>query len=113
MDGKGAHRVVKPQIMSVVMLGGVSFCFGQNIIFANFGSGIDAPITNSAGDAIAGSTPYVADLFWSTNLNASFDELPAAGYDQPFAGSGYFLGGTKTLRGVFAPILAQVRVWDT
>src|ERR1041384_1719121 len=95
------------------MLGGASLCFGQSIIFANFGGGIDAPITNAAADAIAGSTPYVADLFWSTNLSARFDELPAAGYDQPFTGSGYFLGGWKILAGEYGPILAQVRVWDT
>ena len=99
-------------IISVLILA-ASYCFGQDIVFANFNNGINAPITNASGDPISGSTSYVADLFWSTNLDAAFDQLPAAGYDQPFTGSGYFLGGSKTLLGVFAPILAQVRVWDT
>jgi len=43
--------------------------------------------------------------------------LMAAGFNAgftDFAGGGYFLGGPKTLPGaVGAPILAQVRVWDT
>jgi hypothetical protein len=102
---------MKCEIISVVVLVGASLCFGQDIDFANFGNGIDAPITNAGGTAIAGSTSYVADLFWSTNLSAGFEELSQAGYDQPFTGSGYFLGGAKTL--VWTLILAQVRVWDT
>ena len=81
------------------------------INFSNYGEGVDAPITNAAGSPIGSSSPYVADMFFSTNLNASFDALVGAGYNQQFSHSGYFLGGSKTLLD-FA-YLVQVRVWDT
>ena len=75
---------------------------------------MDAPVTNAAGDPISQGSPYVADLFWSSNLNVSPDMLTRAGFDEPFLGSGYFRGGTKIFLGIgITLILVQVRVWDT
>jgi hypothetical protein len=103
------------RVLTVVfVLATASACFGQGLIlFDNIGGGVNAPITNAAGNLISQGSSYVADLFYSTNLNTLFDALPAAGYDQPFLGSGYFMGGQKTLIGIYGTILAQVRVWDT
>src|ERR1043166_3577960 len=104
-------KIMKGHIASIVILASVPVCFGQgDIIFANFGSGVNQPITNAAGNLISASSPYVADLFWSSDLNAPSDGLAVAGYDQPFAGSGYFLGGEKVFYGAgLLPILVQVR----
>jgi len=91
---------------------------GQGTLnFSNLtGDSVDAPVTNAAGNRIIGPAPYVADLFWSGDTNASVGSLTAAGFNVPFStstlnGGGYFLGGTKTLP-TQQLILAQVRVWD-
>ena len=90
------------------------------IIFQNLPSpGLDAPVKDAAGNRIIGPGPYVADLYWSTNMQATTDMLVPAGFNQGFLsvtlnGGGYFNGGLKTLPAPgLNPILAQVRVWDT
>jgi hypothetical protein len=102
-------------LIVVFLLATASVCFGQPaIVFNNTGGGVNAPITNAAGQLIGASTPYVADLFWSPDLNAAVDSLAAAGYNQPFAALGYFLGGVQYFSGIGeVRILVQVRVWDT
>ena len=87
------------------------------VLFANFASGVNAPVTNTAGERIIGPSPYVADLFWSTDTSSSLDSLTAAGFNQPFStltlnGGGYFLAGTRSLQAGAELILGQVRVWD-
>ena len=80
------------------------------------GTALNAPVTNLTGQRIVGPSPYVADLYWSSDSNALLDSLVAAGFNQPFStitlSGGYFLGGVKTLPTV-VPVLVQVRVWDT
>ena len=87
--------------------------------FANIANGINAPITNAAGQRISGPGPFVADLFYSTNTNSipnplGSDSFLAAGFNQGFAsaGAGYFIAGTKSLANA-TNIVVQVRVWDT
>ena len=93
-----------------------SYSFGQgNVNFANFGNGINAPVTNAAGNLIAGP-PYVAHFFWTTNTQSTMDNLGPAGADtlfSSFQGGGYFAGGSIELPVGSIPIVAQVRVWDT
>jgi hypothetical protein len=104
--------LMRVSITLIVIFSSVATATAQSDInFSNYGGGVDAPITNSAGNPISGSSLYVADLFLSTNLNASFDSLVAAGYNQRFLRSGYFLGGSKTL--LDFTYLVQVRAWDT
>src|SRR6266705_3628500 len=88
------------------------------LVFANLAPGINAPITNAAGQRITSPGPFVADLFYSTNTNAvpnplGSDSFLAAGFNQGFNPkvAGYFLGGTKTLTNA-TNIVVQVRVWD-
>src|ERR1041385_1099959 len=103
---------MKASIVWILILAGASTLNAQGFLwFSNYGGGVDAPITNAAGSLISGASPYVADLFWSTNLSASFDNLAGAGFDQPFAGAGYFVSGSKQF--IASPIRGQVRVWDT
>jgi hypothetical protein len=89
-----------------------------DINFANIGSGgVDAPVSNAAGNRIIGPGPYVADLFWSSDTSTPMDSLMPAGFNQPFStvtlnGGGYFVGGPRTMP-VATLIAAQVRVWDT
>jgi len=93
---------------------------GQGRInFQNLAAGLDAPVRDVSGNRIVGPGPYVADLYWSTNMQATADMLVAAGFNQGFSswtinGGGYFFGGQKIMPAPgLNPILAQVRVWDT
>jgi len=87
------------------------------INFSNGAGGANGPVTNASGNRIVGPGPYVADFFWSSNLNASFDDLISAGFNKPFSTNtqygGYFYGGGGYLPVGEIPILGQVRVWDT
>jgi hypothetical protein len=96
---------MKTLIILNMLLGAACAAFGQGeIIFANAGVGVDAPVTNAAGNRILGPGPYVADFFWSSNTNASMDSLSAWGINSPFynnpAQAGYFVGRVITLPGV-------------
>ena len=111
---------MKTLIILNMLLGVACVAFGQGTInFANRAVGVDAPVTNAAGNRILGPGTYVADFFWSANTNASMDSLSAFGANSPFytnpAQAGYFVGRVITLPGVWGgvTILAQVRVWDT
>ena len=112
---------MKKLLLMAGLLATTSAAFAQGtLVFANLAGGVNAPITNSAGGRIIGGAAgpnFVADLFFSTTLTSSSDQLTAAGFNQAFStttagGGGYFLGGTKTLTGTTGAIEAQVRVWD-
>jgi len=86
------------------------------VTFANKAAGVDAPVSDAFGNRIIGPSPYVADLFWSTNTNALMDSLMPVGRNTSFStltnnGGGYFLGGAVGLPA--EDVLTQVRVWDT
>jgi len=82
------------------------------IAFQNLASGVDAPVTNAIGNRIVSPSPYVADLFWSTNAEASMDSLTSFNMPVQFSSTaGYFFGGGRTA-GPPIPTLVQVRVWD-
>src|SRR5689334_9811446 len=89
------------------------------LVFVNIAPGINAPITNAAGQRITSPGPFVADLFYSTNTNSvpnplGSDSFLAAGFNQGFCsgGPGYFIGGCKSFTNA-TNIVVQVRVWDT
>jgi len=88
------------------------------IAFGNLFKGyVNAPISDAAGQLITWPSPYVADLFYSSNTHALMDELIATGQPVDFLaptnyGAGYFFLRTVTLP-VVGVILAQVRAWDT
>jgi len=112
--------VLKSVIASVLLFGTTAVAVAQSYIgelaFANFGDGVNAPISDASGNVIIGSNPYVADLFWSINTNASMDSLAPAGYNTSFFvtnryGGGYFYSVNAKLP--IAYLLAQVRAWDT
>src|SRR5215813_10101847 len=92
--------------LALLALGSSSFAQGT-LNFANIGPGLDAPVTNAAGQRIIGPGPYVADLFWSSDTSASPDVLMPAGFNVGFSsltnfsiltnkGGGYFIGGGRT-----------------
>src|SRR3974390_1480078 len=92
---------VNTRINSILIFGAMSFTlFAQGVVqFSNGAGGVNAPVTNASGNRIIGPSPYVADFFWSTNINAAFDDLIAAGFNEPFStntqyGGGYFSGGS-------------------
>ncbi len=106
---------MKAPIASILIFATASVSLAQDsILFANVEGGVDAPITNAAGQRIVGPSSYVADLFWSTDTNARMDSLRAAGFNTQFSTyPGYFLGGGKDLGVGIVLVLCQVRVWDT
>lgn len=111
---------MKKLLTLVALAVGVSGALAQGTInFANFATGVNAPVTNAAGQRITlSSGTYLADLYWSANLSATADQLTAAGFNQVFStlalsGGGYFLGSTKTITGGQGTLLCQVRVWNT
>lgn len=90
-------------------------------VFSNVGpSGIpNAPVSDASGNLIGTGRPYVADFFWSTQLDTPMDSLMPYGKDTPFQSltngtthDGYFFGGVVQFV-LAGDILAQVRVWDT
>jgi hypothetical protein len=91
--------------------------FSGQVDFANFyPADVNAPISDASSNRIIGPSPYVTDLFWSMNTNASMDSFTAVDRNTPFStatnnGGGYFFGGA--VRFYWTPILAQVRAWDT
>ena len=75
---------------------------GGYVTFANGAPGVDAPVSDAFGNRIIGPSPYVADLFWSTNTNALMDSLMPVGRNKSFStltnnGGGYFFGGAVGL----------------
>jgi len=102
---------------SILLAIAVSALAEGQINFSNLGQGVDAPITNAAGERIVGPSHYVADLFWSLDTNAPMDKMSAVGYQAAISsstinGGGYFFG-LVTLNVGEIPVLVQVRVWDT
>ena len=108
-------------------IGSILFCWSTvmaaaqgQVIFANFGAGVNAPISDILGNRIIGPYAYVAHLFWSIDTNATMDSLAPIGVDASFIsqpitnyGYGYFFGGAITFPVAGAQIAAQIRVWNT
>jgi len=114
---ENAMKAVIALMTAIVFFGESVSAFAQGQVnFSNAGPGVNAPISDASGNRIIGPSPYVADLFWSTDTNAPMDNLTPASQNTPFSsvtnyGGGYFFGGSITLP--WTTILAQVRVWDT
>lgn len=89
--------------------------FAQGVlIFNNFGGGANAPVYDYDGVTKLG-TGFQADLYWAPGIVADSDVLTALRQPANFAGSGYFLGGSRSIVGQpgGAIITGQVRVWQT
>jgi hypothetical protein len=116
-QGIKTNTLLNISIASLVFFGTTLVAVAQGHLFvANFGGGVNAPISDASGNRIMWPSPYVADLFWSTDTSALMDEMIAVGQNTPFfastnLGAGYFVGGDVTLPAGY--ILAQIRVWDT
>src|SRR3974390_1791863 len=82
------------------------------LIFANFGGGVDAPVTNWDGTKLAGYY-FMADLWWAPGIVTDSTLLVGVGEPAVFSGNGYFLGGTRTIPGTVGGtiITVQVRTW--
>ena len=111
--------LMRISIAQVLLVLSVSVSFAQSDInFENyFPPALNAPVSNALGMGIVGPSTYVADLFWSSNTNATMDDLIAVGSEAGFSpsatnGGGYFFGGSRTLPVPETPVVAQVRVWD-
>lgn len=111
---------MKKLLIIASCLGLTSAAFAQGtLVFANLAGGVNAPITNAATGARITSPLYLADLYFSTATGTSTAGLQAAGFNVPFStttsggGGGYFLGGTRSVTGATAGIIAQVRVWNS
>jgi hypothetical protein len=57
-------------ILTVSIFSSFSVHAQKALVLANFGGGINAPVTNAAGQRITAPGPFVADLFYSTNTNS-------------------------------------------
>lgn len=114
---KGNHSVqIKTLIMSLTValsLSSIDVVAQGTLIFANFGGGVDAPVTNWDGTKLAGYY-FMADLWWAPGIVTDRTLLVALGAPAVFGGDGFFLGGTRTIPGVVGGtvITVQVRVWD-
>ena len=113
---KGLVRILISTLLLFESTGSAAAQGIGQVTFSNFGDGVNAPVFDATGNPITAPSPYVADLFWSVNTNATMDELTAVGDVTAFAGaasfgSGYFFGGSVNLPSFY--ILAQVRAWDT
>jgi len=82
--------------------------------FANAAFGVDAPVRDAYGNAIA-DTAWAADFYWAAGTVSDSGLLAPLGQPANFSGTapGYFFGGTRTIPGVGggATITAQVRAW--
>ena len=118
MKGSAKAGIALAALLSLSSAAFAAFAPGD-LNFINFGPGLDAPVTNAAGQRIIGPGPYVADLFWSSDTIASPDSLIPAGFNVGFStltnnGGGYFIGGGRTLPAPgLSYVLLQVRAWDT
>jgi len=84
-----------------------------SFLFNNFGGGANAPVFDTDGVTKLGNT-FSADLYWGAAGVVDSTLLTALNQPATFSGSGYFLGGARTITGPGAvTITAQVRVWDT
>src|SRR5262245_2610081 len=109
---------MKPRIWLAIALAASRHCLGQGrVVFANLATGLNAPISGYSGQRLT-SPNFVADLYYSTVIDAATDTFISAHFNTPFStttagGGGYFLGGMKTLTNVpgGTTIQAQVRVW--
>src|SRR5690242_4139154 len=112
------HGRIKAAIASILVFGGAVVAVGQGeVIFGNFGGGVNAPVFDSHGNPLIGPSPYIADLFWSLDTNSVADNLIPAGHYTGFNSNypGYFAGGVVTLPTgqLRVLVVAQVRVWET
>jgi hypothetical protein len=82
--------------------------------FANFGGGANAPIFDTDGTTKLGNT-FQADLYWAPGIVPDSSLLAPLRQPATFRGSGYFIGGVRTIPGQEggATITAQVRVWNS
>jgi len=93
-----------------------AFAQGE-IVFANFNSGVNSPITDTTGarlNAGAGANGFYADLFYGAP-GSTDAQLTDLGIAVPFStggGAGYFLGGGRTLPGQSGNTELEVRVWQ-
>ena len=91
-----------------------SYLFAQEgtLIFANLGSGVDAPVTNWNGTPLAGSM-FAADLWWAPGIVTDPNMLVELQQPAVFYSDGYFLGGTRKIPGTSSGtvITVQVRVF--
>jgi len=84
-----------------------------SFLFNNFGGGANAPVFNTDNVTKLGNT-FMADLYWGAATVTDSTLLAALNQPVTFSGSGYFLGGARTITGPGAvTITAQVRVWNT
>jgi hypothetical protein len=88
--------------------------FAQGALnFANFGGGVDAPVTDWKGNLLNGPG-FVADLYWAKGTVANSTLLTPLNQSAPFWTNGYFTGGERIIPGTTNgdAITAQIRVWD-
>ena len=83
------------------------------LIFANFGGGVNAPITSWDGK-FAGSD-FMADLWLAPGMVTDSAQLVELGRPASFSGQGIFLGGVQKIPEAAGGtvITAQVRAWHT
>src|ERR1044071_2913398 len=82
--------------------------------FANFGNGVDAPVSDWDGTSKLFGPTFAADLYWVQGIVTDSTLLSALNQPATFATNGYFFGGTRIVPGQQAgsTITVQVRVWD-
>src|SRR5262249_47908762 len=85
-----------------------------NFLFNNFGGGANAPVFDTDGTTKLGNS-FMADLYWGRAGTTDPNALTPLGAPATFSGSGYFLGGSRTITANTggANIAVQVRVWDS
>ena len=60
-------------------------CLGQGrVVFANLASGVNAPISGGLGQRVT-SPQYLADLYYSTAMDAAPDTFISAHFNTPFS----------------------------
>jgi len=103
--------------LSTIALWLVYVCtFAQGTLnFANYAPGVDAKVTGTGATTGLSGNGWAADLWWAPGIVTDSGLLSAMGSPATFdtLGSGYFLGGVRTLP--LTPgstITAQIRVWS-
>lgn len=91
--------------------GGVSALAQGALNFANYGGGVNAPVTDLGGTHGLNGPGFVADLYWT---KGSVLDLAPLGQPAPFWTNGIFAGGERIIPGAAAgeTITVQVRIWD-
>jgi hypothetical protein len=95
----------------------VQYVHVGTVVFANYGTGWNAKVTDTDGVTGLSGSAWSADLYWAPGIVTNSTLLTALNQPATFSTipeqAGYFSGGVRTIPTLPQLTTLQVRVWDT